>query len=237
MAEPDWKLRPARDHGLSPRARLSSLGREPGLVGLALQALWRLGVRLWLRLYHRLEVTGTEHLPKPPFVLVANHTSHLDALVLGACLRGERARVAHALAAGEVFFGSTACAVFSAYALGALPVWRGRAATRALSTMRERLVEDRLVYLLFPEGTRARDGVMAPFKAGLGVLVAGTSVPVVPALIEGAFAAWPAARSWPRRGRVALRIGKPMTFQDAAHDSAGWARVAAETEAAVRGLL
>jgi hypothetical protein len=36
---------------------------------------------------------------------------------------------------------------------------------------------------------------------------------------------------------VALRIGKPMTFQDAAHDSAGWARVAAETEAAVRGLL
>lgn len=236
MADFSWKLRPARDHGLSPRARLASLGREPGLVGLAMQAVWRRGVRLWLRGFHRLEVLGAENLPPPPFVLVANHTSHLDALVLGACLRGERARVAHALAAGEVFFGSAAGAAFSAYALGALPIWRGRTTARALSTLRERLSEDRLVYLLFPEGTRARDGVMGKFQAGLGALVAGTAVPVVPAYIEGAFHAWPPSRRWPRPARVRVRIGPPLPFADTAHDAKGWVRVATTSEAAVRAL-
>jgi 1-acyl-sn-glycerol-3-phosphate acyltransferase len=236
VADEPWKLRPARDHGLSPRARLASLGREPGLVGLAMQAAWRRAVRLWLRGFHRLEVVGADHLPPPPFVLVANHTSHLDALVLGACLRGERARVAHALAAGEVFFGSAAGAAFSAYALGALPIWRGRTSTRAIKTLRERLIEDRLVYLLFPEGTRARDGVMGKFQAGLGALVAGTDAKVVPAFIDGAFAAWPPSRRWPRPAPVRVRIGAPLCFADAAHDAKGWAQVAARSEAAVRAL-
>jgi 1-acyl-sn-glycerol-3-phosphate acyltransferase len=228
----EWKLRPARDIGLAPGERLRSLGRERGLVGLAVNAGWRALLRGWLEVAHRLAVTGREHLPAPPFVLIANHTSHLDALVLAASLQGTAARRAHALAAGEVFFGSEAGAFFAAYAINALPVWRGKTSRGDIAMLRERLVEDRLVYILFPEGTRSRTGEMAPFQPGLATLVAGTGVPVVPCWIEGAFACWPAQRSWPRPGKVSLRIGAPLAF-DA---TAGRAAITGACQAALLAM-
>jgi len=233
-----WDLRPARDLGLRPMERLRSLGREAGLVSLATGGLWRRGVRAWLRAAHGFRVEGRENLPaSPPFVLVANHASHLDALALSAALRGAAARRAHALAAGDLFFANPAASILSAYAINALPVWRGRSRRDDLMTMRARLVEDGLVYILFPEGTRSRTGTMAPFQPGLGMLVAGTPVPVVPCWLEGARDAWPAEARAPRPGRpLSLRIGAPLHFEDAPDGRAGWQAVAAAAEAAVRGL-
>jgi 1-acyl-sn-glycerol-3-phosphate acyltransferase len=219
----EWKLRPARDIELAPGERLRSLTRERGLVGMAAGACWRAALRFYLRLFHRLAIEGRENLPAPPFVMIANHTSHLDALVLAAALRGEAARAAHALAAGEVFFGSDRGALFAAYAINAFPIWRGRTTRGEIATLRARLVEDRLVYIMFPEGTRSRTGEMGPFQPGLSVLLGGTGVPVVPCRIEGAFAAWPAQRRWPRPGAVRVWIGAPMaeTGADAAGRAAG----------------
>jgi 1-acyl-sn-glycerol-3-phosphate acyltransferase len=121
-----WDLKPAPDLGLTTKQRLRSHGRETGLGSLVLQYAWRSLVRAHLAVLHRLEVTGRENLPPPPFVLVANHSSHLDALTLGAVLRGPAARRAHALAAGDTFFTSGASSAFAAYALNAFPVWRKR---------------------------------------------------------------------------------------------------------------
>jgi 1-acyl-sn-glycerol-3-phosphate acyltransferase len=233
----EWKLRPARDLGLPAAARLRSLNREPGLIGVAVNALWRRLVGLYLRLFHRLSVTGAEHLPTaPPFVLIANHASHLDALTLASVLRGRSARNARALAAGETFFGSAGAAMIAAYAINAFPVWRGRTRQGDLATLRARLTEDALVYILFPEGTRTRDGMMARFQPGIGALVAGTEVPVVPCFLDGAFAAWPPQRRWPRPGRLRLSIGGPLAFGHLPNEHAGWISVAAACEAAVRGL-
>ncbi len=212
----EWKLRPARDLDLVAGDRWRSLKRERGLVGLAVNGAWRTLLRGYFRLFHRLVVEGRENLPPPPFILVANHASHLDALVLAAMLRGEAARSAHALAAGEVFFGSRVGAAFAAYAINAFPIWRGRTKRGDLATLRKRLVEDRLVYILFPEGTRSRDGRMAPFQAGLSTIVSGTGVPVVPCWIDGAHAAWPPQRKWPRPGRLTIRIGPALPSEDRA---------------------
>ena len=232
-----WQLRPARDLGLSTPERLRSHGREAGLGSVVLHALWRRLVRLWLALAHRFEVTGRENLPATtPFILVANHSSHLDALALGAALRGEAARQAHALAAGDTFFSSKPAAFFAAYAVNALPVWRKRTSPKDLQTLRARLVEDRLVYILFPEGTRSRDGRMGAFQPGLGALVAGTEVPVVPCRLEGCFAAWPPQRRFPRPGKIRLVIGAPLVFAEAPQGRAGWTAVAERCEAAVRAL-
>jgi len=233
----EFRLRPARDHGLPAEERLRSLSRERGLGGLLLGSAWRMALRGYLAAFHRLEVTGREHLPPPPFVLIANHCSHLDALTLSAVLRGEAARRAHALAAGDTFFGSALSSAFAAYAINALPVWRKRTRSGELATLRERLVEDRLVYILFPEGTRARDGAMAPFQPGIGVLVAGTQVPVVPCFLEGCHAAWPPQRRWPRPGRLRLAIGAPLGFADLPPARAGWEEAARRCEAAVRALM
>jgi 1-acyl-sn-glycerol-3-phosphate acyltransferase len=233
----DFKLRPARDHGLDATDRLRSLSRERGLGSVVLGSAWRALVRAYLAAAHRLDVTGRENLPPAPFVLVGNHASHLDALTLSAVLRGDTARRAHALAAGDTFFTSTLSSAFAAYAVNALPVWRKRTKASEIATLRERLVEDRLVYILFPEGTRCRDGMMGAFQPGIGALVAGTDVPVVPCYLEGAFTAWPPTRKFPRPGKLRLSIGAPIRCDDLPVGRAGWEETARRCEAAVRELV
>jgi len=233
----DWQLRPARDTELSPVARLRSHSREVGLAGAVVQGLWRRGVRSYLRLFHQLDVVGRENLPADaPYILIANHSSHLDAMSLGAMLRGPAARRAFALAAGDVFFGSVRSSAFAAWAVNALPVWRKRTSSKDLNGLRERLEQDQLVYILFPEGTRSRNGEMGRFLPGIGALVAAGPVPVVPCYLEGAYACWPASRRYPRPGKLRLTIGAPLEFSAIANDKAGWMEIARQCEQAVRGL-
>ncbi|RMI20838.1 1-acyl-sn-glycerol-3-phosphate acyltransferase [Pseudoroseomonas wenyumeiae] len=233
----EWQFRPARDTEMSPVARLRSHAREVGLSGLVMQGAWRRGVRAYLRLFHRLEVVGRENLPAtPPYVLIANHSSHLDALSLAAMLRGPASRRAFALAAGDTFFTSVGSSAFAAWAVNALPVWRRRTSAKDLNGLRQRLAEDELVFILFPEGTRSRSGAMGRFLPGIGALVAGGAVPVVPCYLEGAHAAWPAGRRWPRPGPLRLRIGPPLDFSATSDDKAGWMEVARRCEDAVRAL-
>lgn len=232
----DWRFRPARDHGLAPRARLQSPLREGGLGSRAVAACWQGLVRGYLRVAHGFSVEGREHLPEPPFVLVGNHSSHLDALALSAALPRRMAARAFALAAGDTFFTNAPAAAFAAYAINALPVWRNRTSARDIQGLRARLHEDGAVLILFPEGTRSRTGAMGAFKPGIGALVAGTGVPVVPCFLTGAFEAWPATRRLPRVGRLRLRIGLPLRFDDAATTRAGLNEVSAACEAAVRAL-
>ena len=232
-----WKFRPAADHGLAFGERLKSLHRETGLVGAFGRFVMWLLVRLYLRIYHRLRICGTEWLPQhPPFVLVANHASHLDALVLAACLPLGWCDRTFALAAGDTFFTSLSGSVMVTTMLNALPIWRKKTRREHLQALRARLVERHSIYILFPEGTRSRDGRMAPFKAGLGPLVAETTVPVVPCHIEGAFAAFPPHAHWPRPRPMVLKIGRPLRFSEAENSMAGWTAIAADIEGAVRSL-
>jgi len=98
------------------------------------------------------------------------------------------------------------------------------------------LLKGRSVYILFPEGTRTRTGAMATFKPGLGRLVAGTSVPIVPCYLNGTFAALPASGTVPRWKKIDVTIGKPLSFSVTTNDRAGWELIAAATENAVRAL-
>src|SRR5260370_16853528 len=78
-----WRYEPAADldHPLSERLR--RFPREPDITVYALRSMAALAIRGWLRVYHRLELTGCEHLPiDKSFVLVANHASHLATLCL-----------------------------------------------------------------------------------------------------------------------------------------------------------
>ena len=231
----DWRMRPARDQGMTPGQRLRSHERERGVGSLLVSGGWAWLVRAYLRLAHRLDVAGRENLPAAPFVMVANHSSHLDALTLAAALPGRLRRRAFALAAGDTFFTSAPAAAFAAYAVNALPVWRSKTSAQDLDGLRRRLIEDGAVLILFPEGTRSLDGSMGRFKPGVGALVAGRGIPVVPCWLEGAFAAWPKGRRLPRPGQVRLVIGPPLTFEDAT-GRVGLRAVAEACEAAVRGL-
>jgi 1-acyl-sn-glycerol-3-phosphate acyltransferase len=232
-----WDLRPAGDLGLSPGARLASSARESGLIALGGRLVWRTLIHRYLRAAHGFSVIGAHHLPAAaPFVLVANHGSHLDAVVLADCLPTRLLDRVFPLAAGDHFFARTLSAIFAATVLNALPLARRGARPKELAMLRRRLAKDGCVFILFPEGTRARDGTMAAFRPGLGRLVASSTVPVVPCHIEGAFAALPPSAWLPRRRPVSVRIGQPMTFDTESDDKAGWLRIAAAVEAAVRRL-
>jgi len=234
----DFKLDPAKDLGLPLDERMKSLRREPELVDSGLNMLWWTAVRAYLGAWHRLEVLGRDNLPAgPPFVLIANHASHLDTFALGAALPWRRRRALFPIAAGDTFFESLPVAAFAAFVLNALPLWRRRGVGRhTLEQLRVRLVEGGCSYILFPEGTRSRGGDMAPFKPGIGMLVAGTEVPVVPCHIEGAHAALPPGRHLPRWKKLRVRIGEPRTFKATPNDREGWAAVAEDLERAVKDL-
>lgn len=233
----EWKLEPARDLGLPFTERLRSHQRESGLVGTAAHLAWWGLVRAYLGVCHRLTVLGQENIPQaPPFLLVANHVSHLDALVLAAPLPWRLRDRVFPIAAGDTFFETSARSVFAAGFLNALPMWRRKCGPHAMQQLRQRLLNEPCAYILFPEGTRSRGGTLGRFKPGLGMLVAGADVPVVPCHLEGTHAALPPNRSVPRFRQITVRVGKPLRFGEKPNDRTGWEAIAAETEEAVRGL-
>lgn len=278
----DWQFRPAADHGLGPIERLRSTKREQGLVSWSLHHAALAGLRTVLKVYHRFEVQGRENLPDgPPFVMIANHASHLDALVMAAALPRRVGATTFPVAAGDVFFESVAMSAATVVFINALPLWRKKVTGHALEELRARLVGRRqgspgssvrgleeeaceraqhsglqdpgpnnsrredahhpetfspIGLILFPEGARSRDGSMLPFKSGIGRIVAGTSVPVVPCWLDGAFAAFPPGKWVPRPRKLVVRVGKPIVFADVAADRAGYDAVTTRLREAVEGL-
>ncbi len=232
-----WELKPAKDLGLPMTRRHRSIRRESGLVATVLRAGWWASVRGALALCHRMSIHGREHVPaEPSFVVAANHASHLDALVIGAAFPLRLRDQLFPIAAGDVFFESPAIAAFSATVLNALPMWRKKQCGHDLADLRARLLEEQCAYILFPEGKRTRTGAMDSFKAGIGMLVAETRVPVVPCYLHGTFEAFPAGRWWPRFVNISLRFGRPLQFSAVPNNRPGWHEIAGKLEAAVRGL-
>ncbi|HBJ37023.1 MAG TPA: 1-acyl-sn-glycerol-3-phosphate acyltransferase [Planctomycetaceae bacterium] len=238
MKMDDWEFKTARDIGMTAHERHRSYEREGGLVESALRLIWWSGVRLSLACCHRIAYHGLEHLPQnAPFVVVANHQSHLDALIVGSALPLRMRDQLCPLAAGDVFFEVPALAAFSAMALNALPVWRKNCGQQGLKSLRQRLVEEQSLYILFPEGTRTRTGEMGPFLPGVGMMVAGTPVPVVPCYIRGAFQAFPPGSRLPRLTKIDLTFGMPFDFSSLPNRRAGWNQIAEDTEQAIRRLM
>jgi 1-acyl-sn-glycerol-3-phosphate acyltransferase len=233
----EWRYRPAGDLDLPPGEQLRSVKREAGLMAHVVQSTWRAVAQWYLRGFHRFTIVGREHLPTAaPFVMVANHSSHLDALALGTALPWRLRGCAFPIAAGDTFFVTPATSVFAAMMLNALPMWRKSCGAHAMAALRERLIGDPAIFILFPEGTRTRDGRMSAFKPGLGMILGGADVPVVPCFLDGAFAALPPGSRWPRPRPLTLRIGPPLRFTDCGNDREGWRKIVVALEAAVRAL-
>ncbi len=214
--------------------RLRRFPRERTAFVDALRVALALLVRALLRLYLRFEIVGKENLPHDPqsFVLVANHASHLDSVCLLLALPLRRLPRTFPVAAEDYFFRSLARTWLAAILMNALPFGRQMRVRESLATCRQLLAQPGNVLIIFPEGTRSRDGEMRSFKPGVGALVAGREVNVLPCYLEGAFRVWPKGRRFPRPGKVRLIIGRARQFaEEAAADM-----VAAELRLAVEDL-
>ena len=237
MAANEWHYDTAQDLDQSLVARLRRFPREPDMLVYGVRSLATLCLRGWLRAYHRLRLAGREHLPPDSsFVMVANHSSHLDALCLLAALPLRQMHRAFPAAAQDYFFVALPRLAVAAVVVNALPFARQVHVRQSLDLCRQLLATPGNVLILFPEGTRSTSGRMGEFRPGIGALVAGTATPVVPCHIDGAFAAWPKGRIWPRPGPVRVTLGRPRNYAHVTPGREAAARIAADLRQAVEGL-
>lgn len=232
-----WHYEPATDLDQPLIDRLRRFPREPDLSVYALRSLAALIVRGWLRVYHRLEIQGRENLPTTgSFVLVANHASHLDTLCLLAALPLRKLHRAFPAAARDYFFVSAPRLAIAAIVVNALPFARQTHIRHSLDLCRQLLANPGNVLILFPEGTRTPDGQLGEFRPGIGQLIAGSDIPVVPCHLAGAFAAWPKGRSIPRPRKLRLRIGVPRNYAGLQPGRPAATQISADLQAAVAAL-
>jgi 1-acyl-sn-glycerol-3-phosphate acyltransferase len=209
-----WNYDTADDLDKTVVERLRSFPREPDILVYSVRLLVATFLRGWLRVYHRLRVLGYENLPREgSFVIVANHCSHLDALSILSAMPVRKLHRVFPAAAQDFFFVSIPRLTIAAVVVNALPFNRQANIRQSLSLCKRLLENPGNVLLLFPEGTRSTTGELGEFKPGIGLMLAGTNVPVVPCWLDGTFRAWPKGRLFPRPRRVRLVIGKPRTYE------------------------
>jgi 1-acyl-sn-glycerol-3-phosphate acyltransferase len=210
-----WIYERAADVGLPLADRMRQFPRGGGTAVCALRTTIQAAARTLLRTYHGFEVLGRENLPRGgSFVMVCNHSSHLDALCLLSALPLRRVHRAFPVAAADYFFSTPLRTIISVVVFNGLPFDRDRHGAPGLQLCRQVLEGPNNVLIMFPEGTRTRTGALARFRSGAARLVAGTGTPVVPCHLSGAFEAWPRGHLAPRPGRLRLRIGRPRVFLD-----------------------
>jgi 1-acyl-sn-glycerol-3-phosphate acyltransferase len=211
----EWCYEPAQDLDQPMLERLRRFPREPDMTVYAARSLAALACRGWLRLYHRLEIAGREHLPLgDSFVMVANHASHLDVLCLLAALPLRRLHRAFPAAARDYFFVSAPRVAVAAIFVNALPFERQIHIRQSLELCRQLLANPGNILILFPEGTRTQTGKLGAFRPGVGLLLGGTRIPAMPCYLNGCFAALPKGRCWPHPHRLRLEIGAPRIYPE-----------------------
>jgi 1-acyl-sn-glycerol-3-phosphate acyltransferase len=222
------------------RALLDRLGRfprKPDILVYGVRALIALIIRGWLRIYHGFEIIGHENVrTNRSLVIVANHSSHLDTLCLLAALPLRKLHRAFPAAAADYFFQSVPRTFVAAIVTNALPFARRVRVRRSLSVCSDLLSDPENILIIFPEGTRSETGETGEFKSGIGVLVAGRDVTVLPCYLQGAFRAWPKGRRLPRPKKVRLIVGAPRSYSSRNSNKIDIGAIAAELCRAVKEL-
>lgn len=153
-------------------------------------------------------VFGGKHVPRTGgVVLICNHQSFFDPMLAGLGLPRE----CHYMARDTLFrhrlFGRLIVS------LNAFPVKRGTGDIGALKESLRRLKNEQLV-VAFPEATRTRDGSIGAFHPGVVLMARRAGVPIIPAVIHGAYEIWPRDRRWPSLGRVRVYYGKGLSARE-----------------------
>ena len=176
--------------------------------------LLRFGYRYYLGFHYE----GLELVPKRgPFIVVANHTSHLDTGALLVLLAG-RTGCLHPVAAKDYWFRGWLYSWISRTLVSAIPFDRHANFTESLR-LAAAMLRNKHALLYFPEGGRSVTGEMKTFKAGLGVLAMQSGSPIVPANISGSYQALAKGMTFPRRHRISVRFGEPILVEPYLRDS------------------
>lgn len=166
----------------------------------------QLVVRALFPLVGKVEVEGLENIPEDgPFLLVANHQSYLDPMIIQTVVRREIYTMAKSTQFSDRLTGGIL------RRLKSFPVRRFETDPQAVRIALRRLREGYGVGL-YIEGERSWDGRLQPPRLGALRLILKAGVPVVPCGVSGAYDVWPRWDRAFKRGSVRISIGPPMRF-------------------------
>lgn len=175
-------------------------------------------------------IRGRENLHgvKGPVLVIANHVTYVDpAYILAALPARLRRRLAVAMEGeiletmrmppeGASFFSKLFLQwqyVMTVSLFNVFPLPQQSGFRKSFAFAGE-LVDGGWSVLVFPEGIRTRDGKMAPFRAGIGLLATRLRVPVVPMRFDGMIERKLAGGKWAPPGAIRVTIGAPMNFSE-----------------------
>jgi long-chain acyl-CoA synthetase len=156
-------------------------------------------IKAFSRAFFRLHVRGMKYLAGGPYLLVANHQSYLDGLILASFFKGEPLRKLYFYATERHFRKGWQKRFAGGNNIILVDV--NRDLKLSLQKMAQVLAKGNSL-VIFPEGSRTRDGSMGEFKKTFAILSREMNIPVLPAAIRGAFEAMPRGQKIPRFGQT-----------------------------------
>jgi 1-acyl-sn-glycerol-3-phosphate acyltransferase len=164
--------------------------------------------RLMYATYFRWRVCNPERVPQTgPAILASNHASFIDPPLVGCGLK----RDINYLARESLFRYPGIGWLLRSWQ--AVPVDRDGGGAKGLKAIIDRLLAGGAI-ILFPEGTRTRDGKLQPARSGIGLIVIKSTAPVIPVRVFGTFEAYGRHRTIPRPQQVVVKYGQPMAFEN-----------------------
>ena len=169
-----------------------------------------------MALFIGLRVRGREHLAESqPFILIANHSSHLDTISLLSLFPLGRLRRIRPVAAADYFERNKFVSIFTKTLFNILPIARKNISTEnnPLRRMREALLAGDSL-LIFPEGTRGSGEQLGEFRSGVAHLLEKLpDVPIIPAYLVNMGRSLPKGEFIPVPFFCEIRIGAPRVVK------------------------
>lgn len=190
--------------------------------------------RMGMLILGPLRYEGLEHVPRDgAFVLVSNHISLLDPLIIGSAAGQLTGRLIHFMAKQEL--RGWPLIGWLATQAGVYFVRRGEG-DRAAQRLSLELLSRGEPIAVFPEGTRSRNGVLGEPRDGAALLAMRTGVPLLPVSIVGSNRLFRKGARLPRRSRVTVRVGEPFMLSRQSSGRIDRAELAAGTDRIMRAI-
>ena len=168
--------------------------------------------RLWLR-----KVNGLENIPRDePFIIVANHTSYYETLLLPCIIVQALNKKMHAWVNER--YWNIPIAKFFLDLWGGIPVYLGKEKNSKEKNKKAfqitlNYLKNGEIMMIFPEGKRSPDGKLQKAYSGAAKLALLSKVPVLPIGVTGSGKVLPKGKIFPRFARCEVSIGKPIYFK------------------------
>ncbi len=168
--------------------------------------------RIVLRFWCRIKAYRIDNLPPSPYILCANHGSHMDTPVL-IIASGKRFNQYAMIAARDYFFDANSGKQrWYQKLMFLIPVERAasRQSLQILQDASRPHIAAKRNIIIYPEGTRSRDGTIGHMKRGAAHLALMLQLPVVPVYIDGTFLSMPRGTLFPKKKTLSVVFGKPI---------------------------